>query len=487
MRSTLFSAAYPHYLSVRGYMGYHTEKSGRGQGKGKQKSTKSVFDLINPDAAGIDIGAEEHWVAVPEGRDEHTVRKFGCFTADLQEMAEWLRHCGVKTVAMESTGVFWIAPFQILERHGFEVKLVNAKQAYNVPGRKTDISDCQWLQQLHTFGLLSGSFRPEDQICVVRSYWRHRDTLVRYASAHIQHMQKALTEMNVQIHKVLSDITGVTGMRIIRAILSGQREGEKLAEMRAPGVKRTKEDIVKALEGDYREEHLFSLEQAVELYDFYHQKIRECDEQIERCLKSFEGQTDKELRGSERPNKSTRSVRKNQCHLDLRTELSRITGVDFTEIDGLDVLSVTTILSEVGLRPEAFPTVKHFTSWLGVCPNNRITGGRIKSSRTRRVVNRAATAFRVAAQSLANSKSALGGFYRRLRARLGAPKAITATAHKLARIFYTLWTTKQLYRDSGAEYYEQQYKERVIRNLKRKAQELGYTLTLQETPVPGVS
>ncbi len=441
---------------------------------------RTVFELINPDAAGIDIGSEEHWVAVPDGRDEYVVRKFGCFTSDLHDMANWLKHCGIKTVAMESTGVYWISPFQILERHGIDVKLVNARQARNVPGRKTDVSDCQWLQRLHTYGLLSGSFRPEDQVCVLRSYWRHRDNLVRYASAHIQHMQKAMTEMNIQIHKVLSDITGVTGMKIIRAILSGERNGEVLADMREPGVKRSKEDIIKALQGDYREEHLFALQQAVELYDFYHKKIHACDDKIERCLKVFET-----ISGSDKilPKKGKHKARKNECAVDLQTELYRITGVDFTEIDGLDVLSINTILSEVGLKSEAFPTVKSFTSWLGLCPNNRITGGRIKSSSTKRVSNRATTAFRIAAQSLANSKCALGGFYRRLRARLGAPKAITATAHKLARIFYVLWSTKQRYQDVGSEYYERQYKKRVIRNLKKRAHELGYIITLQEVGV----
>jgi transposase len=449
---------------------------------GKDKG--AVFELINPDAGGIDIGSEEHWVAVPEGRDEHVVRKFGCFTVDLYDMATWLKQCGVKTVAMESTGVYWISPFQILEQQGIEVKLVNARQVRNVPGRKTDVSDCQWLQRLHTYGLLSGSFRPEEQVCVLRSYWRHRDNLVKYASAHIQHMQKAMTEMNIQIHKVLSDITGVTGMRIIRAILSGERNGEVLAEMRTAGVKRSKEDIIKALQGDYRDEHLFALRQAVELYDFYHKKIRECDDKIEHCLKGFDGQAGTTAEAVKLPKKKGKhKARKNECSVDLRAELYRITGVDFTEIDGLDVLSVNTILSEVGLKPSAFPTAKSFTSWLGLCPNNRITGGRIKSSRTRNVTSRAATAFRIAAQSLANSKCALGGFYRRLRARLGSPKAITATAHKLAKIFYVLWSTKKPYQDIGSEYYEKQYKERVIRNLKKKAHELGYAMTLQEIGV----
>ena len=474
-----------HYVS-RGFT--MTEKAGARQVKRDKilmsRSKSADFELINPDAAGIDIGSEEHWVAVAEGRSEHAVRKFGCFTADLHDMANWLEQCGVKTIAMESTGVYWTAPFQILESHGFEVKLVNARQARNVPGRKTDVSDCQWLQRLHTYGLLSGSFRPEDKVCVLRSYWRHRDNLVRYASAHIQHMQKAMTEMNIQVHKVLSDITGVTGMRIIRAILSGERDGKRLADMRAPGVKRSEEDIIKALQGDYREEHLFALQQAVELYDFYHKKIRECDDKIEQCLRGFDGQADRPADADKiSPKKGKYKARKNECSVDLRTELYRITGVDFTEIDGLDVLSINTILSEVGLNAQAFPTVKRFTSWLGLCPNNRITGGRIKSSSTKRVFNRATTAFRIAAQSLANSKCALGAFYRRIRARLGAPKAITATAHKLARIFYVLWSTKKRYQDIGTEYYERQYKERIIRNLKRKAHELGYKITLQEIGV----
>ncbi len=264
----------------------------KNKGASRKKSGFSSFPIINKDAAGIDIGSEEHWVAVPEDRDEEPVRSFGCFTADLHAMAQWLKTCGITTVAMESTGVYWIPAHQILEQYGFEVFLVNARHVKNVPGRKSDVDDCQWVQRLHTYGLLSGSFRPSDQMCVLRSYWRHRENLIRYAAAHIQHMQKALTQMNIQLHKVLADINSVTGMRIIRAIIAGERDREKLALMRAPGVKSTPEEIAKALEGDYREEHLFALKQAVELYDFYHRQIEACDREIERYLHTFDSKVD---------------------------------------------------------------------------------------------------------------------------------------------------------------------------------------------------
>jgi len=439
---------------------------------------RGPLSLITPNAAGIDIGSEEHWVAVPEDRDEKPVRSFRCFTVDLHAMARWLKECGVTTVAMESTGVYWIPPFQILEEHGFEVKLVNARHVKNVPGRKSDVSDCRWLQCLHTYGLLSASFRPENEICVLRSYWRHRESLVRHASSHIQHMQKALAEMNVQLHKVIADITGVTGMRIIRAILKGERDREKLALMRAPGVKSTSEDIAKALEGDYREEHLFVLKQAVELYDFYQDRIEACDREIEACLLRFETKVDLESNPLP-PLKKGKRKPKSGPLVDLRTRLYQMTGVDFTQIDGLDVLTVQTIVSECGLSHDAFLTMKHFTSWLALCPNNRITGGKVKSTRTKKAANRAAMAFRIAAQSLANSNTALGGFYRRIRARLGAPKAITATAHKLARIFYTLWKTGKQYVDLGAQHYEQRYKDRMVRSMKKRLQDLGYAVTIE--------
>ena len=452
-------------------------KQCRRKGPPQKKSGSSSFSMINKDAAGIDIGSGEHWVAVPEDRDEEPVRRFGCFTADLHAMARWLKQCGVTTVAMESTGVYWIPCYQILEEHGFEVKLVNARHVKNVPGRKSDVSDCQWLQRLHTYGLLSGSFRPDDQICVLRSYWRHRSNLVRYASDHIQHMQKALTQMNLHLHKVLSNVTGVTGMNIIRAIISGERDPEKLALMRERGVKNTPETIAKALEGDYRQEHLFALKQAVELYDFYHRQIEACDREIERYLHTFGAKVDPVQ--NPLPKQKRKKEMRYQSFVDLRTELYRVSGIDFTQIPGLDVVTVQTILSEIGLDPGKFPTEKRFASWLGLCPNNRITGGQVKSTKTRKTANRAANAFRMASQSLANSNTGLGGFYRRIRARLGAPKAITATAHKLARIFYRMWTTGQSYTDLGSDYYENRYKERVLRNITRRARELGYDAVLQ--------
>jgi transposase len=424
------------------------------------------------------VGSEEHWVAVPEDRDKESVRSFKCFTADLNAMSEWLKSCHIETVVMESTGVYWIPLYQILEKEGFEVKLVNARHVKNVPGRKTDVSDCQWLQRLHTYGLLSGSFRPENTICVLRSFWRHRDNLIRYASSHVQHMQKALIEMNIQLHKVISDITGLTGMRIIKAILAGERDPIKLARMRDPRIKNSVEQIAKALEGDFRQEHLFALRQAVELYEVYHQKIEACNYEIEQYLTQLDSKIDLKTNPLPKCTKSNKKPKGNAPHFDLRTHLYRISGVDFTQIDGLDVVSVHTILSEVGLDHTVFQTEKHFCSWLGLSPNNRITGGRIKSSKTKKVINRASAAFRIAAQSLRHSLSALGGYYRRMSARLGAPEAITATAHKLARIFYHLWKNGGTYLDQGPLYYEKKYKEHVINSMIKKAKQLGFQITV---------
>jgi transposase len=453
------------------------------QVKVRKKSSKKVnldsLPLIHINAAGIDIGSEQHWVAVPKDRDEEPVRRFGCFTSDLHAMADWLKKCDIDTVVMESTGVYWIPLFQILETRGFDVKLVNARHVKNVPGRKTDVLDCQWLQQLHTYGLLLGSFRPEDSICVLRSYWRHRDNLIRYAAAHIQHMQKALTEMNLHLHKVISNLTGVTGMRIIQAILAGERDPLKLAQMRDPRIKNSAETIAKSLEGDYRQEHLFALKQALELYCTYQQQIEACDQEIEAYLTQLDSKCDPD---STKKYKSSRS--KNDPSFNLGYHLYRITGVDFTEIDGLDVLTVHTILTEVGLDPEAFGTEKRFASWLGLSSENRITGGRIINNKTRKVVNRASKAFRMGANSLQNSQSALGGYFRRMRSRKGAPKAITATAHKLARIFFHIWKTGDTYQDLGADYYDQKYKERVMENMKKRARKLGFELTLQ--PLAGL-
>lgn len=437
---------------------------------------KAVQEVIHPNAAGIDVGAEENWAAVPEDRDESSVRCFGCFTEDLHSMAHWFQACGIDTVVMESTGVYWVPLFQILEGYGFQVYLVNARHVKNVPGRKTDVQDCHWLQQLHAFGLLAASFRPEDEICVLRSYWRHRDTLIRYASAHVQHMQKALEQMNVQLHKVISDITGVTGMRIIQAILDGERDRLKLAALKDPRIRSGSDRIAKALDGDYRAEHLFTLRQALESYAFYQQQIASCDQQIQEYLCSFEGSVDPDQKPLPPARPGRRKPRTNEPDFDLRHHLYRMTGVDFTQVEGLGPLTVQTIVSEVGLDASKFPTPKNFTSWLGLCCDNRITGGKVKSTRTRKVTNRAAHAFRLAAQAVSNSAGPIGSFYRRMRARLGPAEAITATAHKLARIYYHLWSTRQPYDPNILHHHEQQHHQRMIRNLQKRAQTLGFQL-----------
>ena len=388
------------------------------------------LSLINPNAAGIDLGADRHWVSVPVGRDSESVRSFACFTADLYTMADWLKQCRIKTVAMESTGVYWIPVFQVLESRGFEVKLVNAHSVKTVPGRKTDVLDCQWLQKLHSYGLLSGSFRPDDQICVLRSYIRQRDNLIKSACIHVQRMQKALTEMNLQLHRVISDVTGTTGLSIIKAIIAGERNPQSLAALKDGRIKASCEEIAAALTGDYRPELVFILQQELQLYEFYQAQILAVDAQIEQCLASFTSKVDVTQKPLTKPKRRGKKQPGNAPQFDLRTHLYRISGVDFTQIDGCGALTILILLSELGLDPSRFPTVKHFTSWLGLCPGSRVTGGKVKSSKTRRVVNRAANAFRMAAQTLCRSHSALGAYYRRMQRRLSAPKAITATAHK---------------------------------------------------------
>lgn len=446
-------------------------------------TSKVNLPTIHPNAAGIDIGANRHWVSVPPGRAPESVRSFGCFTADLYALSAWLKQCQIETVAMESTGVYWIPLFQVLETQGFKVNLVNAHHVKTVPGRKSDVLDCQWLQQLHSYGLLSGSFRPEDQICVLRSYLRQRDNLVKSASTHVLRMQKALTEMNVQLHRVISDITGTTGMRILRAIVAGERNPQVLAAMKDRRIKASEGDIAAALTGDYRAEQLFILQQELQLYEIYQQQMAACDGEIERHLNDFTDQVDPNTDPPPKPKRRGKKQPGNAPDFDLRTHLYRITGVDLTQIAGLGALSVLVILSEVGLDASQFPTVKHFVSWLGLCPGSRITGGKVKSSKTRRVVNRAANAFRMAAQTLSRSQSALGAFYRRMKARLGGPKAITATAHKIARIFYRVWSKGEAYVDPGVDAYEKKYRERMLSQLKRKAQSLGFDLV----PKPDVA
>jgi transposase len=439
----------------------------------------SVADLpkslqkVNLNAAGIDIGATQHYAAVPEGRDEVTVRCFGTFTADLHALADWLERCGIKTVAMESTGVYWIPVFELLEERGLEVKLVEPGRLKSVPGRKTDVLDCQWIQQLHTYGLLQGSFRPEEEICVLRSYMRQRAMLVKYAGQHVQHMQKALMQMNVQLHHVITDISGATGLRIIDAILTGQHDPHELATLRDERCKRNEEEIALALQGNWREEHLFALKQALELYRFYHQQLSELDERIEACLKTFEDRSaDQKVPPPRRPKAGS-----NAPEFDVRKLLLQMTGVDLTTVDGLNGYSALELISEIGTDMACWPTEKHFASWLCLCPGNKKTGGRSVSGKTRRSANRAAATLRMAAQSLARADCALGAYYRRMRARLGGPKAITATAHKLAKIVYNMLRYGKPYVDVGADYYERQYRQRVLKNLARRAAQFGLSLT----------
>ena len=444
-----------------------------GHSRAPQDRLPAALSQVNLNAAGVDIGASSHFVAVPQDRAEPPVREFQAFTADLYRLAEWLAECGMETVAMESTGVYWIPLFGVLEERGFQVILVDPRRIKNVPGRKTDVLDCQWLQQLHTYGLLSAAFRPEAEIRRLRSYLRQRAMLVEYASHHVQHMQKALTQMNVKLQHVISDITGKTGMDIIEAIVRGERDPERLAQLRRAGIKADAATIAKSLQGHWREEHIFELNQALELYRVYQDKIVECDREIEVHLGRFEDKSDGELPKG-RPGR--RRHQKNAPRIDIRAHLYQMTGVDLTTIDGVDSHTALKVISEIGVDMSRWPSTKHFASWLGLSPNNRITGGKVISSRTKPSANRAAAALRLAANALHRSDSALGAFMRRKKAQLGAPKAITATAHKLARLIYSMLRYGQTYVDAGAEYYESQYHQRTLRSTKRRAALLGYEL-----------
>jgi transposase len=447
--------------------------------KRRKKSKFNVQSLpehlrhINLNAAGIDIGSERHMVAVPEGRDEVSVREFGAFTAELHALANWLEQCGVTTVAMESTGVYWIPLFELLDSRGFEVKLVDARHVKNVSGRKSDILDCQWIQQLHTYGLLAGAFRPTDELCVLRSYLRQREMLTQSASMHVQHMQKALQQMNLLLHNVVSDITGVTGMKIIKAILAGERDPRILARHRNERCHNTSATIAKSLVGNYRAEHLFALQQAVDLYETYQAKIADCDEAIVRQVEKQADLTDGPLPPSEKPIPARERIRSG---VDVRELLFKKSGVDLFATPGLAADTLLTLSSEVGFDMSPWKTIKHFTSWLGLCPGTKISGGRVLDKRTKRHPNRAAQAFRLAAATQARSKTALGAFYRRIKARTGGKEAITATAHKIARVYYTLLTKGTSYVELGQEAYEQKYKERRIHHLMTQAKSFGFQL-----------
>lgn len=446
----------------------------------KKRSGKSkaapIPPVVHPDAAGIDIGATEIFVAVPVDRDQSPVRSFQTFTQDLCALADWLQQCGIQTVAMESTGVYWIPLFQILEGRGLTVCLVNAHYAKNVPGRRTDVCDCQWLQYLHAVGLLRASFRPKQDICAVRSLLRHREGLVQMACGHVQHMQKALDQMNLQIHHVISDITGLTGLAIIDAVLEGERNPHVLAKLRDWRIRASEETIAKSLVGDYRSEHLFTLRQSLKAYRQYQQLVAECDREIQGRVETLSSKTAAEQRTLPPAKASIKKRKGNEPDFDLRGQHYRILGVDLTAVPGMSSLLIHTILAEVGPDLSKFRTAAAFASWLGLCPDNDISGGKILWAGTRKVNNRAAKAFRLAAHTLHHSDCALGQYYRRMRAKLGPPQAVTATAHKLARIVYHLLTTGQAYDESVFAKDEERYTKHVEKRLKAQARALGFQL-----------
>jgi transposase len=447
-----------------------------------KKSGKSRnLSPVHSAAAAIDIGATLHVAAVGPDRDEQPVRTFRTFTEDLQRLADWFAGCGIRTIVMESTGVYWIPVFEILEQRGFEVMVVNARDAKHVPGRKTDVSDAQWLQRLHEYGLLRASFRPQAEISGLRAYLRQRERLLDNAAAHIQHMQKALMQMNLQLHHVVTDITGVTGMAIIRAIVAGDRDPNALAAHRDRRCHATVETVCQALVGNYREEHVFALTQALELYDVYQTKVRACDTQIEVILKRLKKNAASPK--SELLPTKQRIRQPNAPTYDAREALHAILGVDLTQIDGLGPSLALKLVGECGTTLEAWPTAKHFTSWLALAPHNKISGGKVLSSKTRRTRNRAASLLRLAASTVGRTDTALGAFYRRLSARIGKAKAITATARKIAVLFYNTLRHGMAYVDPGAAYYEDRYRQRVLHNLQRRAKSLGFVLQPLEPSV----
>jgi transposase len=446
----------------------------------KQKRSKRVehMPIVYPNAAGLDIGAREIYACIPPARAEENVRVFGTFTADLNALADYLAAHQVDTVAMESTGVYWIPAFEVLEGRGFKVYLVNARHMKGVPGRKSDYLDCQWIQKLHSVGLLTNSFRPDAEMCALRAYLRHRADLLHHRAAHIQHIQKAFQQMNIQLPQVLSDVTGETGLAIVRAIVAGERDGVKLAQLRDYRCKSSAETIAKALTGTWKEEHVFALKQSLEFYDFYTQQIARCDAQIRQQYVVMEPrwQPSPDQPVSLAPKPRRKKPSKNSPPAGVEAELIRITGVDIAAVDGLGAGLAQTVLAEIGTDMSKWPTEKHFTSWLGVAPRNDISGGRVLRSRTLPSRNRAGQAFRQAATSVSHTSTAFGAFYRRKRAQAGPLHAQVATANKIARTVYHMLKYHVQYQDMGAEEFERQHRERDLRALRKKAAKLGFTL-----------
>jgi transposase len=458
------------------------EKKRKSKSKGKGSG---MLVTLEADAAGVDIGAEEIYVAVPPDRDESPVRSFGSFTRNLYDLAEWLKQCRIRTVAMESTSVYWIPLYQIFEERGFKVFLVNAQHVRNVPGRKTDVSDCQWIQYLHSVGLLKASFRPPAEICAIRSLWRHRESLVQMAAQHTMHMQKALSQMNVQIHHVLSDITGVSGMAILDAILAGERDPVKLAALCNWRVRSPREVVAQALVGDYRQEHLFTLRQSLQGFRYYQKMIAEVDGELKKLMDELPRA---ESAADQMPPRTKACIYQranNEPAFDLPSELYRIAGVDLTDIPGVSANTAQTILSEVGPNVSRFRNASAFASWLGLSPEKQISGGKTLRTKTRKVKNRAAIALRLGASCLYHAKNYFGEFFRRLKFRLGTPQAITATAHKLARVIFHMLQTKEPYSETIFVKCDELATRRAEARLRRQAAQMGYAL-LPQTPPEGV-
>lgn len=440
----------------------------------KQSKRSQSLPVINPNAAGIDIGASFHVVAIAPDKSNEPVKTFKAFTSDLHEMATWLCGLGITTVAMESTGVYWVPVYEILEQYGLNVILANARDTRSVPGRKTDVNDAQWIQRLHACGLLKASFRPSSLVVELRSYLRVRERLSDYAAAHIQHMQKALTFMNLQLNLVVADVTGATGMRIIRAIAKGERDPAMLATYRDTRCKSSQKTIEEALKGNYQPEHIFALRQALAMYDAYQVQIQECDVEIEVVLAKLSLGIAKPSTPIPKPKHRTKQP--NELKFDVRTALFNLVGADLTQIHGLGPYLALRMISECGTDMSRWPSAKHFTSWLTLCPGAKISGGKKLSSHTRKSNNRIVAHLRLAATTVGRSSTALGAFYRRLSARIGKAKAVTATARKIAVLFYNAMRYGMEYKDPGAEQYEKEYRDRVMKNLKRRADEFGMEL-----------
>jgi transposase len=438
------------------------------------------LEVVHPDAAGIDIGNESHYVAVPSSRDSQPVRRFGCMTAELRGMAAWLKQCGIRTVALQSTGVYWIPVYDILEEAGLEVYLVNARDTKNLPGRKSDVQESQWLMKLHTYGLLRRSFRPPQEIRTMRTYWRQRNDLVRSAGRQIQRIQKVLTQMNIQLANVLSDVSGMTGQAIIKAILAGERDPRKLAALRDKRVKASEEQIARGLEGNWHDDLLFLLKQEQASYEFCQKQIAECDARLEQYLQQAPDRSQGVTLPEEKRKGRLQKKAKNP-QFDLRAQLFRMTGADLTQIDGIDVRTAATVISEVGWDMSKWKDEDHFVSWLRLCPDNRISGDKIIGKGRLRTNNRLTIALRMAATTLRESDTYLGAQFRRLRTRLEAPVAVKAMAAKLARLVYRMLRYGMQFVDLGAMFYETRYHQRQIGSLRRKAAKLGFQLVQAPT------